>query len=96
MVTILQNLKTTHGVPVGEEVTGLRNDVQNVGDGVEGANNKLDAILHGALKTTHGVGEEVTGLRNDVQNVGDGVEDANNKLDAILHGAHLAFIRLPF
>jgi hypothetical protein len=45
MVTI-QNLKTTHGV--GEEVTGLRSDVQNVGDGVEGANNKSDVILHGA------------------------------------------------
>jgi hypothetical protein len=29
-------------------VTGLRNDVQNVGDGVKGANNKLDTILHGA------------------------------------------------
>ena len=42
----VQNLKTTHGM--GEEVTGLRNNVQDVGDGVEGANNKLDVILHGA------------------------------------------------
>ena len=45
MVTV-QNLKTTHGV--SEEVTGLRNNVQDVGVGVEGANNKLDDILHGA------------------------------------------------
>ncbi len=45
MVTV-QNLKTTHSV--SEEVTGLRNNVQDVGGGVEGANNKLDVILHGA------------------------------------------------
>jgi hypothetical protein len=40
MVTV-QNPKTTHGV--SEEMTCLRNNVQ---DGVEGANNKLDVILH--------------------------------------------------
>jgi hypothetical protein len=45
MVTA-QNLKTTHGV--SEEVTSLRNNVQDVAGGVEGANNKLDVILHGA------------------------------------------------
>jgi hypothetical protein len=42
----VQNLKSTHGV--GEEVTRLRNSVQDLGDGVEGANNKLEVILHGA------------------------------------------------
>ena len=42
----VQNLKTTYGV--SEEVTGLRKNVQDVGGGVEGANNKLDVILHGA------------------------------------------------
>lgn len=45
MVTV-QNLKTTHGV--SEEVTGLINNVQDTGGGVDGANNKLDVILHGA------------------------------------------------
>jgi hypothetical protein len=34
---------------VSEDVTGFRNNVQNVGGGVTGANNKLDVILHGAL-----------------------------------------------
>ncbi len=42
MATV-QNLETTHSV--SEEVTGLRKNVQ---DGVEGVNNKLDVILHGA------------------------------------------------
>ena len=42
----VQNLKTTHGV--SEEVTGLRNNVQDIGGEVEGAINKLDVILHGA------------------------------------------------
>ena len=42
-MVILQNLKTTQGV--SEEVSGFRNNVQG---GVEGANNKLDVILHGA------------------------------------------------
>jgi hypothetical protein len=45
MATV-QNLETTYGV--GEEVTSLKDNVQNVGEGVEGANNKLDVILHGA------------------------------------------------
>ena len=38
----LQNLRTTQGM--SEELTGFRNNVQGW---VEGANNKLDAILHG-------------------------------------------------
>ena len=33
---------------VSEEVTGPRNNVQHVGDGVKGTNNKLNVILHGA------------------------------------------------
>ncbi len=41
----VRNLKTTN--VVSEEVTGLRNSLQDVGDGVEGANDKLDVILHG-------------------------------------------------
>ncbi|KAF8496229.1 hypothetical protein F5888DRAFT_417671, partial [Russula emetica] len=46
----VQNLKSTHGV--GEKVTRLRNNVQDLGDGVEGANNKLDVILHGSNDLT--------------------------------------------
>ena len=45
MVTV-QNLKTMHGV--SEEVAGFIDNVQDTGGGVDGANNKLDVILHGA------------------------------------------------
>lgn len=42
----VQTLKAAHGV--SEEVTGIRNSVRGVGDGVKSANNKLNVILHGA------------------------------------------------
>jgi hypothetical protein len=45
MATV-QTMKTTLGV--SEEVSGLRNNVQDVAAEVEGASNKLDRILHGA------------------------------------------------
>ena len=45
-MAIAQDLRATHGV--GERVTSLRNDVRDVGDGVNVAINKIDAVFDGA------------------------------------------------